>query len=278
MANLIDGRSLALTIREKLPSRIAALPRKPGLGVVLAGNDPASELYIKLKKRAADTIGILFALERFDVAAEAETIMKRIAKWNADPQIDAALVQLPLPSSINEQKVIECIDPEKDVDGFHPVNTGRFLSGERSHSPALVEGIMRLIASTGVVLRGLRAVVVARQSVFTECLGHALSSEGMIPITTPPDGTHHNSTVGADVVVTAAGRPNFITGDDCKPGSIIIDVGINTLPDGTVVGDVERASVERIVGWLTPVPGGVGPMTIAMLLENVVRLAERNEA
>ncbi len=278
MAKFIDGRSIASSVRQKLPARIARLPRKPGLGVVLAGNDPASELYIKLKKRAAGTAGILFALERFDADAGTGTIMECIAAWNVDPRIDAILVQLPLPSGVDEQAVIQRIDPEKDVDGFHPVNTGRYLSDERSDPPALIEGIMRLIASTGVGLQGLRATIVARESVFTRCLGHALSSAGAVPVTTPPDGTHHNATVGADVVITAAGRPALITGGDCKPGGIVIDVGINALPSGTVVGDVETKTVTPIAGWLTPVPGGVGPMTIAMLLENVVRLAERNQA
>lgn len=278
MANLIDGRALALSIRSALPARIHRLPRIPGLGVILVGNDRASELYVKLKKRAADEAGILFDLRSYPATTDTDAVQKCIHELNEDPRIDAILVQLPLPAQLNEQTVIGYIDPEKDVDGFHPVNTARFLNGERPDPPSLVEGILCLIDSTGVEIRGMTCTAVARMSVFTECLLHALKVRGAEAIEVPADGTHHNATVTSDIVVVAAGRPGLITGDDCKPGSIVIDVGINSLPNGRVVGDVERSSAEKIVRWLTPVPGGVGPMTIAMLLENVVRLAERNQS
>ncbi|MFH0828753.1 MAG: tetrahydrofolate dehydrogenase/cyclohydrolase catalytic domain-containing protein [Candidatus Kerfeldbacteria bacterium] len=278
MTNLIDGRALALSIRSALPARIKRLPRIPGLGVILIGNDKASELYVKLKKRAADEAGILFNLNTFPAETDAETIQKRIQELNGDPRIDAALIQLPLPSHLNEQTIIKNINPEKDVDGFHPVNIARFLNGERPDPPSLIEGILRLIDSTSVVIQGLRSTIVARKSVFTQCLLHALKVRGAEAIEVPADGLHHNATVISDIVIVAAGRPKLITGDDCKPGSIVIDVGINSLPNGNVVGDVERSSAEKIVRWLTPVPGGVGPMTIAMLLENAVRLAERNQS
>lgn len=277
MANLIDGRSLARAIRNTLPARVKALPRTPGLGVVLVGNDKASELYVKLKRRAAEEAGIAFAFARFTDGSDMGTILAKIDEWNADPQIDAIIVQLPLPRRLDERVIVDRTDPEKDVDGFHSVNTARYLSGERSDPPGLVEGILRLIGSTGLALKGLRAAIVARQSVFTKCLAHALSREGAAAVTAAPDGSHHNATIQSDVIVVAAGRPGLITGNDCKPGCAVVDVGINTLPNGKIVGDIDASSVQPVARWLTPVPGGVGPMTIAMLLENTVRLAEKNQ-
>ncbi|MBI4426216.1 MAG: bifunctional 5,10-methylenetetrahydrofolate dehydrogenase/5,10-methenyltetrahydrofolate cyclohydrolase [Candidatus Kerfeldbacteria bacterium] len=277
MAQLIDGRSLAAAIRRALPLRIAKLPRRPGLSVMLVGHDPASELYVKLKGKAAQTAGIRFTLERFSQSVNQHELLGRLQAWNTDPEVDAMLIQLPLPRHLREQPIIEQLVPEKDVDGFHPINTARFLSGQRSDPPGLVEGILRLIAATGVPLGALTATIVARSSVFTDCLEHALRLHGAFPRTVPPNDTHRTATLEADVVVIAAGRPKLLVGDDLKPGAIVIDVGINALPDGSIVGDVDRQSVERVASWLTPVPGGVGPMTIAMLLENVVRIAERNE-
>ncbi len=277
MANLIDGRSLATAIRQTLPLRIAKLPRQPGLGVILVGNDPASELYVRLKQRAAEQIGVLFQLERYPATVSAATILAKLDEWNANPQIDALLIQLPLPKGLNENAIIERLDPNKDADGFHPVNTARYISGERTHPPGLIEGIIRLIENTGVQPKSQTAIIVARTSVFTHCLEHALRSIGAKAQTVAPDGKHHNATLNADILVVAAGRPQLIRGEDVKPGAIVVDVGINALPGSKIVGDVDANSVQPVAGWLTPVPGGVGPMTIAMLLENVVRLAERNQ-
>lgn len=277
MARRIDGRSLAAAIRRTLPPRIAKLPRQPGLAVILVGNDPASELYVRLKQRAAGLIGVLFQLERYPATVSTATILKKIDEWNANPQVDALLIQLPLPTRLNENVIIERLDPNKDVDGFHPVNTARYLNGERTYPPGLVEGIRQLIQSTGRRLAGLSATIVARPSVFTQCLEHALGTIKVKTEIVPADGKHHNATLNADILVVAAGRPGLIKGEDVKPDAIVIDVGINTLPNGKIVGDVDVKSVQPVASWLTPVPGGVGPMTIAMLLENVVRLAERNE-
>lgn len=277
MATLIDGRAIAAGITAKLPARVARLPRKPGLGVILVGRDPASELYVKLKGKAAHDAGIVFWLSRFDDRADAESIVKKITAWNIDPQVDAILVQLPLPNHLPEDAVVEAMDPEKDVDGFHPVNTGRFINGERTNPPGLIEGILRLIAATTRTLTGTQTTVVARDSIFTRCLTYALTRAGSRVSVTPTDGQHRAQTLQADIVIVAAGRPNLIVGEDLKPGCIVIDIGINTLPNEKIVGDVNRPSVAPVAGWLTPVPGGVGPMTIAMLLENTVRLAERNQ-
>lgn len=278
MAELIDGRSIADAIIRKLPPRIAKLGRKPGLGVVLVGHDHASELYVRLKARAAQACGIVFTLARLDAGDSEHAILKQLSEWNADPQIDAMLVQLPLPKPLREDPIVTAVDPEKDVDGFHPVNTGRYINGERTNPPGLIEGIVRLIKSTGQPLAGGRAAVVARPSVFTRCLGHALANEKIAFNITPPDGTHRATTLEADLVVVAAGRTGLITGDDLKPGCTIIDVGINEAPGGRIIGDVDRASAAPVATWISPVPGGVGPMTIAMLLENTVRLAERNQS
>lgn len=277
MATLIDGRRIAHAIRQTLPGRVARLPRTPGLGVLLIGRDPASELYVRLKQRAANEAGIELTLVRLPETATQDEALTAINRFNESPEIDAILVQLPVPHHLSEKKIIERIDPGKDVDGFHPVTTTRYLSGASTNPPALVEGIMRLIDATGEPLEEKTASIIAKRSVFTDCLQFALSQRGVTVTLTAPDGNHHFSTVLADIVIVAAGTPHLIIGDDCKSNAIIIDIGINPLPDGTVTGDVDRASVERIAGWITPVPGGVGPMTIAMLLENVVRLAERNE-
>ncbi|MBI4093165.1 MAG: bifunctional 5,10-methylenetetrahydrofolate dehydrogenase/5,10-methenyltetrahydrofolate cyclohydrolase [Candidatus Kerfeldbacteria bacterium] len=277
MVKLIDGRALAAAIQRTLPARTAKLPRQPGLSVMLVGHDPASELYVKLKGKAAQAAGIRFNLERFSRHANQQQLLNRLGAWNTDPETDAILIQLPLPRPLREQPIIEQMAPEKDADGFHPINTARFLSGQRSEPPGLVEGVLRLIAATGVSLGALKATIIARSSIFTDCLEHVFRTHGAFPRTVPPNGTHRATTLEADVVVIAAGRPKLLVGDDLKPGAIVIDVGINTLPNGSIVGDVDRQSVERVAGWLTPVPGGVGPMTIAMLLENVVRLTERNQ-
>lgn len=278
MAILIDGRSLAAIVRARLPSRIAKLDRKPGLAVMLIGHDAASELYVRLKRRTAEAIGILFRLQRYDDEVALSTVLAQIDAWNTDPQIDALLVQLPLPRHLREQEIIGRIGPEKDVDGFNAVNTDRYLNGEKTNPPVLIEGIMRLIESTGHDLKGLEATVVARRGVFSSCLVHALAMLGVSSRTIPTDGGHRNATITSDIIVVAAGKAGLIVGEDIKPNAIVIDVGINTLQDGSVVGDVDAKSVLPIAGWLTPVPGGVGPMTIAMLLENVVRLAEQNQA
>lgn len=278
MAELIDGRSIADAIIKKLPARIAKLGRKPGIGVVLAGHDHASELYVRLKAKAAAACGIIFTLARFDAADNEHAVLKQIETWNADPRIDAMLVQLPLPKPLREDPIVTAVDPEKDVDGFHPVNTGRYMSGERTNPPGLIEGILRLIKSTRQPTAGNHAAVIARASVFTRCLAHALANEKIAVTITPPDGSHRQATLEADINIVAAGRPRLVTGDDLKAGCTIIDVGINEAPGGRIIGDVDRASAAPVAAWISPVPGGVGPMTIAMLLENTVRLAERNQS
>jgi methylenetetrahydrofolate dehydrogenase (NADP+) / methenyltetrahydrofolate cyclohydrolase len=245
---------------------------------VLVGNDPASELYVKLKQRAAVNAGIGFTLTRLSADVDHETVLKAIDAFNLSAEIDAVLVQLPLPRGLHEDAVVAHIDPEKDADGFHPVNTARFLSNERTEPPALIEGIMRLVIAARADLNGLVSAIVARESVFSACLAHELKKRGASVVHALPDSKHHNATIAADIVIVAAGQQKLITGIDLKPGAIVIDVGINSLPDGKVIGDVDTTSATEIAGWITPVPGGVGPMTIAMLLENVVRLAERNEA
>lgn len=277
MAQLIDGRALAAVIRSQLPPRLQRLPRRPGLAVILIGHDHASELYVRMKQQAAETAGIRFALQRFDTTVLEPSVLEIIKQWNNDPQTDAILVQLPLPHSLHEQNVVSSIDPNKDVDGFHPVNIGRYVSGERTDPPALVEGILRLLRVPEIPLAGLTCTLIARSSVFTQCLEHALKNEGMQTQTVPPDGNHRAATIAADAVIVAAGMSKLVVGDDLKPGCIVVDVGINRLADGKTTGDVDRATVDRVASWITPVPGGVGPMTIAMLLENVVRLAERNQ-
>lgn len=276
MSQPIDGRSLALRIRRNLEPRVRKLVRPPGLNVLLVGHDPASELYVRLKGRAAERLGLRFALERFSTDSGEDAMLDRLDALNVSPTVDAILVQLPLPKPLHESTIIERIDPEKDVDGFHPVNTARYLNGERTNPPGLIEGILRLITITGRPLDGLTGVIVARESVFSTCLEHALAMSGILALTVPPDGHHRASTIGADLLIVAAGQAGLIIEDDVKPEAVIIDVGINAQPNGQVVGDVDPGAYRR-ASWYTPVPGGVGPMTIAMLLENAVRLAELRE-
>ena len=280
MAKIIDGKAISAEIREEIKQRTARLVEKgvtPGLAVVLVGDDPASAVYVRNKQRACEQVG--FYSEQVILSADTEMPELRavIERLNADPRVHGILVQLPLPPQLDEREVIMLIDPEKDVDAFHPVNVGRIVSGVYRFAPCTPAGIMQLLRRSGIEVAGRECVVVGRSNIVGKPMALLLlEAIGTVTVC-------HSRTVAlpdvcrrADILVCAVGRPGFITADMVKPGATVIDVGINRLPDGHLAGDVDFAGVERIAGAITPVPGGVGPMTITMLLENTLRAAENS--
>lgn len=243
--------------------------------MVIVGDDPASKTYVASKKKACSQAG--FYSEEYalpETAAQSE-LTDLIARLNADPKIHGILVQLPLPKHIDEQDVIDSIDPRKDVDGFHPVNVGNLIIGKQGFVPCTPYGCLKLIESTGVSIDGVRAVVVGRSNIVGKPMGALLMSRGAT-VTTCHSRTRDlaEECRRADILVAAVGRPKMITGDMVKPGAVVIDVGINRV-DGKIVGDVDFDSVSEVAGYITPVPGGVGPMTITMLLQNTLISASR---
>lgn len=276
---LIDGKATSKEIREGLKARAAALIEKgvrPALAVILVGEDPASQIYVRNKERGCEAAGIRSVAFRMDANVSQEALEAKIRQLNEDPEIDGILVQLPLPKGLSEQRVLALIDPKKDVDGFHVQSMGALMTGGRGFIPCTPKGCMELIRRTGVPLVGKEAVVVGRSNIVGKPMAMLLLAEHMT-VTICHSRTQNlaEHTRRADVLVAAVGRAGMITGDMIKPGAIVIDVGINRLESGKVVGDVDFDSAAQVAGYLTPVPGGVGPMTIAMLLENTLESAER---
>ena len=275
-ATLIDGKSLAEKVRAEVAAEVAGMG-KVGLTTVLVGDDPASHVYINLKQKAAQGVGI----DAQDVRLAAETtedeLLALLADLNADDAVDGILVQLPLPDQIDEAKAIETIDPAKDVDGIHPYNAGRLYLGRPTLVPATPLGVMRMLAEYEIPLSGARAVVVGRSAIVGKPVAHLLLQENAtvtICHSRTRDLAAH--TLEADVLVAAVGQPHVISADMVKPGGAVIDVGL-TRTDAGLLGDVDPAAAER-AGYLTPVPGGVGPMTIAMVLSNTVAAAQKRLA
>ena len=280
MDKVIDGKQIAKNIREELKSQISdqkAEGRVPGLAVVLVGDNPASETYVGMKEKAAEEIGIHSELHDVDSSISQEELLNLVDQLNNDNRIDGILVQLPLPDHIDELAVIEAIDPGKDVDGFHPINTGRLFSGQKDllrFDPCTPLGIIELIERKGVDIEGKNAVIVGRSNIVGKPVAHLLlERNATITICHSRTKDLKAETLDADILVAAVGRPNFITGEMVKEGACVIDVGINRV-DGKLVGDVEYDSAYERAGAITPVPGGVGPMTIAMLMKNTVKARE----
>jgi len=285
MARLIDGKAIAQTVRNEVRQSVSAFRerhgRAPGLSVVLAGEDPASVIYTRNKEKAANEVGMVGALHKLPATITESDLLALVDRLNADPAIDGILVQLPLPPSVRSEAVLEAIDPRKDVDGFHPVNVGALWSSNPKLVPCTPRGCLRLLREVGAELKGSRAVVVGRSNIVGKPVAALLLAEHAT-VTLAHSRTRDLAAVcrEADVLVAAVGRARMIGKDFVKPGAVVIDVGMNRLPDGKLAGDVDFAAVEPIAGAITPVPGGVGPMTIAMLLENTViaaraRLDER---
>ena len=277
MAQIIDGKRIAEELKEEIAREAAELRRRgisPGLAVVLVGSDPASQVYVKNKRLACAKTGIeSFSYDLPETTSEDE-LMALVAKLNSDPRVHGILVQLPLPRGINERRVLESIVPEKDVDGFHPINVGRLMTGEPCLVACTPAGCMRLIDSTGIELKGKHAVVVGRSNIVGKPAAILLLERHATVTICHSRTADLAAEVGrADVLVAAVGRARMIPGAWIKPGSVVIDVGINRTAEGKLCGDVDFESARERAGFITPVPGGVGPMTIAMLLKNTIQAA-----
>jgi methylenetetrahydrofolate dehydrogenase (NADP+)/methenyltetrahydrofolate cyclohydrolase len=278
-AQLIDGNALAKKIRAEVAERAAALTasgHQPGLAVILVGDDPASQVYVSHKVKDCETSNVRSVLDRFPATMSEADLLERIDVLNRDDSIHGILVQMPLPKHIDPQKVIAAIATTKDVDGFSVLSAGELASGLPGFRPCTPYGCMKLIETTGINLRGKHAVVIGRSNTVGKPMAQLLlQANATVTIchSATADLGHH--TRQADVVVAAVGRRNTLTADMVKPGAIIIDVGMNRKDDGKLCGDVDFDGVSQLAGWITPVPGGVGPMTRAMLLVNTLEAAER---
>ena len=282
-AKIIDGKALAKKIRsqvaEKVAERKAAGKRAPGLAVVLVGSDPASQIYVRNKRKACEECG--FVSKSYDLPAETseKEVLDLIDQLNADDTIDGILVQLPVPKQINSTKIIERIVPAKDVDGFHPYNVGRLCQRIPSLRSCTPKGIMTMIRSAGFDdIKGMNAVVVGASNIVGRPMTMEFLLAGCTTITTHRfTGNLESFVRQADILVVAVGKPNFIPGNWIKDGAIVIDVGINRLPNGKVTGDVEFEEASKHAAYITPVPGGVGPMTVASLIENTLEACEMHD-
>ena len=278
-AQILDGKSLAAAMRTDLKRKVEALVQRgvrPGLAVILAGDDAASRVYVRNKTLAAEQVGVVSRVIEYPASVTQAQLMERISALNADPSIHSILVQLPLPKHIDSARVLEAISPQKDVDGFHEANLGALLAGRPGVVPCTPAGVMRLIEHAGVPLAGRRAVVIGRSNIVGKPLALLLlQKDASVTICHSKSSDLAEHTRNADILVAAVGRAKLVNGAMVKPGSCVIDVGMNRLPDGKLAGDVDFATVQPIAGWITPVPGGVGPMTVAMLLENCVNAASR---
>jgi methylenetetrahydrofolate dehydrogenase (NADP+)/methenyltetrahydrofolate cyclohydrolase len=278
-AQLIDGNALAKTIRAEVAGRTAALKASgvnPTLSIILVGDDPASQVYTKHKVNDSTETGLLATLERYPVDMSEADLLARIRALNDDPLVHGILVQLPLPKHMDSQKVIETISPAKDVDGFHVASAGALMTGAPGFWPCTPYGCMKMLESIGYDLRGKHAVVIGRSNIVGKPMAMMLLAKNAT-VTICHSGTQDLAAITrqADVVVAAVGKRNILTAGMVKPGAVVIDVGMNRKEDGKLAGDVDFDGVKEVASWITPVPGGVGPMTRAMLLANTLEAAER---
>ena len=269
----IDGRALSAKIREDIKELIKNTNISPKLAVLLVGGDPASHLYVSLKEKAAAEVGIQTTEKKLPASVTTEELISIIEPWNNDPEINGILVQLPLPQGIDEDAVIAAMDPKKDADGFHPENIKALLEGRGHIIPPVHEGILRLIGATDTVINGAHAVIIANSEIFSKPLNYLLQKAGATVKVFMPQEIDRETLAHADIIVIAIGQADFLKRGMISPGACVIDVGTNKIPENRIVGDVDEKTLEEVTGWLSPVPGGVGPMTIAALLKNVVNLA-----
>tara|TARA_B110000483_G_scaffold240033_1_gene319765 strand:+ start:4434 stop:5291 length:858 start_codon:yes stop_codon:yes gene_type:complete len=280
-AEVVDGKLVSQVLREKMKSRVEALAKrdiKPGLAVILVGDDAASQVYVRNKVAACQAVGVYSVVYRLSEDVSEQNVLDELMRLNNNSEINGILVQLPLPKHIDEDKILEIISPEKDVDGFHKINVGAMVTGNARFYPCTPHGVMKLLEHYGVVIEGKHAVVVGRSNIVGKPMALMLLEKGAtVSICTSKTSNLASFTRQADIVVVAVGKPKVLSGAMIKPGATIIDVGINRLADGSLAGDVDFDSVREVAGFLTPVPGGVGPMTITMLLENTIRSSEMEE-
>lgn len=284
----IDGLAIARRLRDEIAAGAAALAEatgvRPGLAAVLVGDDPASATYVRMKERACDEAGFRSRVQRLPADTTQDALLRLVDELNADADVHGILVQLPLPGQIDAARVVRAVDPGKDVDGFHPINVGRVALGELDEGfvPATPAGVLRLLDESGIELAGSEAVVVGRSAIVGKPTA-LLLLQRHATVTICHSGTRDlaSHTRRADVLVAAVGKPGIVTSDMVKPGAAVVDVGTNRVADpegggrGRLVGDVDYAGVAHVAGWITPVPGGVGPMTITMLLDNTLKAARR---
>lgn len=277
-AEIINGKDLAQELRMSLKDEVTELKQKginPHLTVVLVGDNPASRSYVKGKEKAAAEVGISSSVIELPATTSEEELLDQIHKLNEDSVVNGILVQLPLPKHISEQKVIDTINPDKDVDGFHPINVGKMMLGEDTFLPCTPYGIITMLKSRNINIEGKHAVIIGRSNIVGKPVGQLLLNENATVTYCHSRTTNlRELTLKADILIVAIGRPNAITADDIKEGAVVIDVGINRLETGKLTGDVDFNSAVEKASYITPVPKGVGPMTIAMLLENTVKAAK----
>jgi methylenetetrahydrofolate dehydrogenase (NADP+)/methenyltetrahydrofolate cyclohydrolase len=281
-AQIIDGNALAQELRRSFKARaeaLAARGQRPGLAVILVGKDAASQVYVRNKVNACQAIGMHSEKITYDAAVDPEIVLKRIAELNADPAIHGILVQLPLPKHFDEEAVLEAIAVDKDVDGFHAENVGALAQGNPRFIPCTPYGVMKMFEKGNVDIAGKEAVIIGRSNIVGKPMALLLINAGAtVTVCNSRTRDLAGHTRRADILVAAVGKPRFVSADMVKPGAVVIDVGINRLPDGKLCGDVDFAGCLEVAGQITPVPGGVGPMTITMLLANTIEAAERKAA
>ena len=279
-ARVIDGKALAQGIRERIAKDVVELHAKsgirPGLAAILVGDDPASKLYVKNKQKACDAAGIYVDEHKLAASTTQAELLALIEKVNADPKVHGILVQLPLPKQIDSKVILDAVSPLKDADGFHPYNMGRLVEGTAMFTPCTPKGVITMIESTGLAIEGKRAVVVGRSNIVGKPVALLLMHRNAT-VTVCHSKTRDLPAVcrEAEILVVAIGKAKFVTADMVREGAVVVDVGVNRMADGTFVGDVDFGPVSERAGWISPVPGGVGPMTIAMLLDNTLEAAKR---
>ncbi|WP_323031114.1 bifunctional methylenetetrahydrofolate dehydrogenase/methenyltetrahydrofolate cyclohydrolase FolD [Brachymonas denitrificans] len=281
-AQLINGNELSRKLRGEVAERAAALKAKgitPGLAVVLVGDNPASQVYVRNKVKACEDNGLHSVLEKYDASMTEAELLARVDALNQDPSIHGILVQLPLPAHIDAQKVIEAISPAKDVDGFHIASAGALMTGMPGFWPCTPYGCMKMLESIGYDLKGKHAVVIGRSNIVGKPMAlMLLAKDATVTVCHSRTADLKAQTLQADVIVAAVGKRNVLTADMVKPGAVVLDVGMNRNDEGKLCGDVDFEGVKEVAGYITPVPGGVGPMTITMLLVNTIEAAEREAA
>ena len=281
-AQVIDGKAIAAELRNQvrldIQQRLRNNQRAPGLAVILVGLDPASQVYVRKKREACDEAGLISKSYDLDESTDQQTLLNLIEELNNDPSIDGILVQLPLPEHIDDTLVLEAIHPDKDVDGFHPYNIGRLAQRMPTLRPCTPHGVIYMLESIGETFKGRHAVVVGASNIVGRPMNlELLLSGATVTVTHRFTSDLASHVANADILIVAVGKPGIVKGEWVKPGATVIDVGINRLPDGKLTGDVDFEAAAKRAAWITPVPGGVGPMTVAMLIRNTLQAAEQHD-